>query len=61
VRESVGIYGVGSQLFKHFTDNTFSRGNIAGQTNDVFSGPIAHGFSINILICTLVFILLPIL
>jgi hypothetical protein len=30
VRENIRIYDIRTQVFKHFADNTFSRGNIAG-------------------------------
>jgi hypothetical protein len=39
MRKRIGVYAVCAEVFEHFTDNAFTGGDIAGEADDVFSGP----------------------
>jgi hypothetical protein len=45
MRQCVRIDPVRAQMFQHLPHHTLACGNIAGETDDVFSRPLAHGFS----------------
>ncbi len=45
VRKRVRIDGVGAQMLQHAAYNAFAGGDIAGQSDCIFPGPVAHADS----------------
>src|SRR5262249_25600622 len=53
MRQSVGINGISSQMFKHFSHEAFAHADIAREANHIFICPATHGDTSRVMVGTL--------
>jgi hypothetical protein len=50
VSQGICVDPVGAQVLQHAADDTFTRGDIAGQPDDILTRPLAHACSLMMVI-----------